>query len=195
MGPVPAGGIGCRAAGAAHGARRAGPVPGRPAANPHRGCRLRAPSRSADPRRSHGVASRSRSAHAARGPRTAALGGSQRSPSFRRVARPGLSLPTAQRLNGSPSRGRPLTITHRPSPFGYSHYVIARCGFVYTNRRSSDLRTQTILPPARAGGRLRPIGTAPVGALRTTCAPRANRACRRSRPGLATSMKGGLHGR
>lgn len=69
-------GIGCRAGGAAHGARRAGPVPGRPAANPHRGCRLRAPSRSTDPRRSHGVASRSRSAHAARAPRTAALGGS-----------------------------------------------------------------------------------------------------------------------
>lgn len=127
-GPAPAGGVGCRAAGAAHVARRAGHVPGRPAANPRRGCRLRAPSRSAAPRRSHEVASRSRSAHAARAPRTAAFDGSQESPSFRRVARPGLSLRLRSKAHRNRLRSGCAHITvvyraHVPDTHGD-----ARCG-------------------------------------------------------------------
>ena len=81
---------------------------------------------------------------------------------------------------------RPLT-----SSLHLRYTELARCGFVYTNRRSSDSRTQTILPPRDAVG-LRATGAAPSGAPRTPCAARANRALRRSRTGLAATTEGGL---
>lgn len=74
---MPAAPTGYRASGRdAPGPGKRGPPPGRPPSNPHRGCRLRAPSRCAVPKRSPWVASRDRSAHAARAPRTAAFDGS-----------------------------------------------------------------------------------------------------------------------
>ena len=163
-GPFYREGVGCRAAGAAHWARRAVPVPGRPAANPHWGCRLRAPSRSADPRRSHGVASRSRSAHAARAPRTAAFDGSQGSPSFRRVARPGLSLRLRSKAHRNRLRSGCAHITvayraHVPDTHGDARYALRR-----TNCRASGLPAEMILPCAQAhGGANRSLRLAPAG--------------------------------
>ncbi len=111
------------------------------------------------------------------------------SPSFRRVARHVLSLRLRSMAQRFAITSSTLTIT---VPLRYT--VIARCGFVYTNRRSSDLRTQTILPPRERGGTLGNRNRA-VGTLRMPCATRANRAVGTLARVLPKPRKEASHGR
>ena len=111
-------------------ARCSGPARGPPPARPslgHGGPSLPPRSRCARSKRSLGVAFRLRSAHAADDPRTAAFGGSQRSPPFRRIARRRLSLRASERSLRVAFGSPPFTI-----PMGWQDM---HCG------------VQTVVPP------------------------------------------------
>lgn len=139
-------------------------------------------SRFARPKRSLGVAFRPLSAHAADGPRTATLGGSQRSPPFRRVARRRLSLRAPERSLRVAFGSPPLTI-----PMGWQdmdsvarNHLAAFLGGWRAARHGSlppvmdrSLQLSPIIMPT-------PVARDDAGVVRFSLVAKTSRTCRAS---------------